>query len=189
MKKLLIILFLWPSLCWGMEDLIEWDNLCYLRNRYIEPVHVDLDDPRLLLIPTICPVLGDVYITSGKGPRTRPIRGASRNHKGIDIGCHREHRDVVAPGGGVVIFAGATRGGYGNRIMIRHTDRILTSYGHLKNIHVKPGDVVKRWDRIGTVGSTGISTGEHLDYIIYVDGKPVDPEDWIDVELPYKYRI
>ncbi len=90
--------------------------------------------------PSLCPIVpkeGPPYITSGFGYRIRPIRGASRHHHKIDISC--EHKDdvaVIAPGAGLVISTGWERG-YGNTIVIEHSPRVWTKYGHLSEILVE----------------------------------------------------
>ena len=79
------------------------------------------------------------------------------------------------------------RGGYGNTTVIDHGHSLGTLYGHQSRIAVKPGQVVKRGDLIGYVGSTGLSTGPHLHFETRVRGMPINPEgvvDW-DAEVDY----
>ena len=64
----------------------------------------------------------------------------------------------------------------GGTIIIDHGHGVITIYSHLNEIFVKKGDLVKRGERIGTVGSTGRSTGPHLDFRIYCNNVPVDPD-------------
>jgi murein DD-endopeptidase MepM/ murein hydrolase activator NlpD len=137
-------------------------------------------------------------ITSPFGPRVHPRHGGIRDHQGIDIGLN-EGTTVKAADGGVVIYnySGCVawddgcggpntdglgpRGGFGNRIEIRHADGSVTAYNHLKTALPPVGSKVSQGQAIGTVGSTGYSTGPHLDFQIYPDGQtPANPEDYIN---------
>ena len=80
---------------------------------------------------------------------------------------------------GKVISAGYNNGGYGNLIVIEHQNNMKTYYAHLNEIYVNVGDMVKKDDIIGAVGSTGNSTGPHLHFELRVDNKPVDPIKYI----------
>lgn len=116
----------------------------------------------------------DGQITSYFGYRNAPTAGASSNHPAIDIGAPMG-TDVVAADGGVVIYAG-TNGGYGNSVGIKHDNGMVTYYNHLSAWNVNVGDTVAQGQQIANVGSTGISTGPHLDFkILNADGEPVDP--------------
>lgn len=111
------------------------------------------------------PVRGTV--TSGYGMRW------GRLHAGIDIAAP-EGTPVAAAADGKVIFAGWA-GGYGNLVLIAHGDGIVTAYAHLASIAVGQGARVSRGSVVGTVGSTGHSTGPHLHFEVRVNGTPVDP--------------
>lgn len=100
-------------------------------------------------------------ITSSFGMRVHPITGVTRMHTGVDIGAPYGS-PVVAVANGYVVFQGSL-GGYGNAIMIEHGD-CRTLYGHLSKIYVKAGEKVYAGQRIGAVGSTGLSTGPHLHF-------------------------
>lgn len=118
-------------------------------------------------------------ITSHFGYRNAPTRGASSNHPAIDIGAPKG-TPVVAADGGVVIYAGSN-GGYGNSVGVRHANGMVTYYNHLSAWNVKVGDQVGQGQQIAAVGSTGISTGPHLDFkILDADGSPVDPEKYLN---------
>jgi len=129
--------------------------------------------------PSIWPVKG--FITDGFGYRIDPFTGKRAFHKGIDISARRG-TPIIAPADGIVTKAGKTKG-YGNSVVISHQNNITTRYGHLKDIFVKKGQRVKRGDVIGTVGNTGRSTGPHLHFEILVNGKPVNPKDYIISEI------
>lgn len=99
-------------------------------------------------------------------------------HKGIDI-AKNLGESVNASLDGKVIKAGYNNGGYGNLIVIEHENNMKTYYAHLNEIYVNVGDMVKKDDIIGAVGSTGNSTGPHLHFELRVDNKPVDPVKYI----------
>lgn len=99
-------------------------------------------------------------------------------HKGIDI-AKNLGESVNASLDGKVISAGYNNGGYGNLIVIEHPNNMKTYYAHLNEIYVNVGDMIKKDDIIGAVGSTGNSTGPHLHFELRVDNKPVDPIKYI----------
>lgn len=113
----------------------------------------------------VWPVCGRV--TSGFGRRW------GRLHSGVDIDGSTG-QPIVAAKGGTVIFAG-WRGGYGRLVLIDHGDGAATAYAHQSAIAVGQGQRVARGERIGSVGSSGNSTGSHLHFETRVNGGPVDP--------------
>ena len=125
--------------------------------------------------PSIWPVSG--WLTSGFGNRISPFTGEISMHKGIDIAA-RPLTQIIAPASGVVVRAGFD-GGFGNMIRIDHGFGVTTAYGHLAKIGVHVGQRVTRGQLIGFVGSTGLSTGPHLHYEVYVNSRPVNPLGYI----------
>jgi murein DD-endopeptidase MepM/ murein hydrolase activator NlpD len=113
-------------------------------------------------------------ISSNFGTRRHPISGYTRLHKGTDFAAPTG-TPIYAAGSGTVQRA-SWNGGYGNFIKIKHTRGYETAYAHLSRYAkgLKPGMKVRQGDVIGYVGSTGASTGPHLHYEVYVDGKPVN---------------
>ena len=107
-------------------------------------------------------------ITSIFGNRTAPTAGASSNHGAIDIGV--SYVPVYAPADGKVILA-SWISGYGNYIKIDHGNGYYTAFGHLSQYKVSVGSVVKSGQQIAVSGNTGISTGPHLHYEVYVGGQ------------------
>ena len=107
------------------------------------------------------------YISSYFGPRPSPTVGASSNHGAVDIPIR--YAPVYAPADGKVIIARALSG-YGNYIMIDHGDGYYTGFGHLSSYNVSEGQTVSRGEQIATSGNTGISTGPHLHYEVYIGG-------------------
>lgn len=128
-------------------------------------------------VPLISPV-DNFQMTSPFGIRKDPITGQSAMHKGIDIGGWAGIK-VHASAPGVVTFAGRNAG-YGYMVEIDHGCGIKTVYAHLKRVKVKKGDTVEHRMVVGTLGSTGRSTGPHVHFEIIVDGKEVDPEKFIE---------
>jgi murein DD-endopeptidase MepM/ murein hydrolase activator NlpD len=111
--------------------------------------------------------------SSGFGMRRHPILGYTRMHKGVDIAAPWGS-PVFAASDGVVQIAGRSSG-YGNFVKIGHGNGYGTGYGHLSRIYVRPGEHVRRGQRIGAVGNTGLSTGPHLHYELYRGGVAVNP--------------
>lgn len=118
---------------------------------------------------------------SGFGGRRHPILGYVRMHTGVDWSAPRG-TPIIAAGNGVVEKAGWS-GGYGRQTIIRHANGYETSYNHQSGIakDVVPGARVRQGQVIGYVGSTGLSTGNHLHYELIVNGNKVDP---MRVRLP-----
>ncbi|HEY2930550.1 MAG TPA: peptidoglycan DD-metalloendopeptidase family protein [Acidobacteriota bacterium] len=121
--------------------------------------------------------LAMVYRVTSRFTRARfhPILKRYRPHLGVDFGAP-EGTLVLASGSGVVRFAGY-RAGFGKYIEVDHGNRYVTSYGHLSALLVRAGTYVSQGARIGRVGSTGLSTGPHLDYRIRFGKKFVNPLD------------
>jgi len=101
-------------------------------------------------------------------------------HRGVDYASPRGSA-VVAPAGGEVVLVGTQQEGFrlhGNTIGIDHGQGLLSIFLHLHDIKVQQGEAVTAGETIGTVGATGISTGPHLHWGLYVNGKAVDPVPW-----------
>lgn len=105
--------------------------------------------------------------------RRHPILHIRRPHLGVDIAAPRGTR-VSAPADGRVTYVGR-RFGYGLVIEVTHTAFVMTRYAHLRKVLVEEGQQLTRGTPIGTVGSSGISTGPHLHYEVLVNGRQVDP--------------
>ena len=124
-------------------------------------------------------------ITSEFGYRTLPVKGASTNHSGIDIGVPIG-TPIKAIADGKVIAANGGMRGYGNGIFIDHgiinKKRIVSEYGHLSCFLVKTGDKVKQGQIIAKSGNTGISSGPHLHITIRENNIPVNPKKYINFD-------
>jgi murein DD-endopeptidase MepM/ murein hydrolase activator NlpD len=125
--------------------------------------------------PSIMPVKG--LYGNGFGWRRDPFTGMRDFHQGLDIVAPPGSR-VLAPADGVVTQVGPS-GGFGNCVFISHGYGLVTRFGHLQSFSVKPGQKVRRGDPIGTVGSTGRSTGPHLHYEVLLHQRNVDPIRYI----------
>lgn len=117
------------------------------------------------------------WISSKFGIRTDPFTGKPGWHKGIDLAA-KEGSDVIAVAAGVVTWAGK-RYGYGNLVEINHGKGYVTRYGHSKEVLVKVGDTVEKGQVVATVGSTGRSTGPHVHFEVWLNGKTVDPMKYV----------
>jgi murein DD-endopeptidase MepM/ murein hydrolase activator NlpD len=121
--------------------------------------------------PSVMPVRG--WFSDGYGWRKDPISGRRTFHKGLDI-VAPIGAVVRAPADGVVTRASRTAG-YGKMVDISHGYGYRTRYGHMSELLVKPGQRVRRGDAIGRIGSTGRSTGPHLHYEVFREGRRVNP--------------
>ncbi|MFQ5606712.1 MAG: M23 family metallopeptidase, partial [Candidatus Zixiibacteriota bacterium] len=126
---------------------------------------------RLNHTPSISPCRG--WLSRGIGMKRNPFTGSMQYHAGIDLANHRG-TPVVATADGKVTRA-RRQGGMGRMVIIGHGFGMVTRYGHLDKILVKPGQKVKRGDVIGLMGSSGYSTGPHLHYEVIKNGKSVNP--------------
>jgi murein DD-endopeptidase MepM/ murein hydrolase activator NlpD len=115
----------------------------------------------------------DAPMSSGFGMRVHPVTGKQKLHAGIDLAAPTG-TPIGAAAAGTVTFAGV-RGGYGNLVIVDHGDGTETRYAHQHTISVTAGQKVAAGDLLGTVGSTGQSTGPHLHLEFRRDGQPVDP--------------
>lgn len=126
------------------------------------------------------PLKSAYRLSSPFGYRTHPISGKKKLHAGMDMAAPKG-TPVYAAESGVVTVA-QSWSGYGNCIVINHGGGISTLYGHLMNggIYVKKGQTVKRGQKIGGVGSTGQSTGNHLHFEVRnKDFEPVNPAPYL----------
>lgn len=123
-------------------------------------------------VPSINPV-EVMKFSSGFGYRNAPTRGASRNHKGIDI-PGPVGTPIYATADGVIGRA-QWLGGYGKYVEINHGNAVQTRYGHLSAMNVAPGQSVRKGDILGYMGSTGRSTGSHLHYEVRIAGEAINP--------------
>ncbi|WP_047984326.1 M23 family metallopeptidase [Ornithinibacillus californiensis] len=166
----------------GMEVSADGKSLvpsAELVERYKETLSiVDEVSAELATTPTAWPTTPNT-ITSDYGIRNDPLRKSSAFHSGVDIRGYYG-TPVYATADGFVTLA-KYYGSYGNAIKIKHSGTYQTMYGHLMRIDVEVGDVVQKGDIIGTIGSTGRSTGPHLHYEVIKHGDPIDPKMYFNM--------
>ncbi len=117
------------------------------------------------------------WMSSRFGRRTDPINGRLAMHKGVDF-AGKAGSGVIAVASGVITWSG-TRSGYGALVEINHGSGYVTRYGHNKENLVKVGDLVKKGQTIALMGSSGRSTGPHVHFEVYKNGRTVDPAKYI----------
>ena len=125
-------------------------------------------------VTLIKPIASGYTITSRFGWRSRD------NHPGLDVAAPKGTA-IKAAAGGTVIFAGSGSpyGGYGNIVVIQSNSSTAIRYAHCSKIYVRKGEVVEQGQVIAAVGSTGISTGNHLHFEIRYNGKKIDPQKYV----------
>lgn len=146
------------------------DRLAAIESRLLEKRVKDR------LLPTTLPVK-EAAIGSGFGQRSDPFSGTKAVHEGIDFNAETG-TPVYAAASGVVAVA-EYHSDFGNMIDIDHGDGLISRYAHLSKSLVKPGDIIKRGDPIGAVGSTGRSTGSHLHFEVRMLGVPQNPAHFL----------
>lgn len=159
-----------PALDRGIEQLASQFNT---QQAQLSALQSLLMDARIdsNLKPTGMPVQG--YISSYFGVRADPFDGRSARHTGIDVATPLG-TPVHAVAEGMVTFAGV-RSGYGNVVEIDHGNGYMTRYAHNSALEVHPGQHVQVGDVISRAGSTGRSTGSHLHFEVWHDGRVVNP--------------
>lgn len=127
-------------------------------------------------VPSREPIL-DSYITSGFGGRADPFGGGSQFHKGIDFEADIGD-PVLSVADGVVSYAGV-RSGYGNVIEIDHGNGYVTRYAHNSRLMLRVGDLARVGQQIAKAGSTGRSTGAHVHFEVWENGRVVNPRKFV----------
>lgn len=115
-------------------------------------------------------------VSGNVGPRIHPVYGYRSCHTGTDIGAG-SGSPIQSAADGVVVSV-ENGGPYGLHTLIQHGSGISTMYAHQSSVSVSPGQRVRRGQVIGSVGSTGWSTGPHLHFEVHVNGTPYDPMGW-----------
>ena len=130
---------------------------------------------RLAATPSIWPA--DGRVTSAFGWRVSPFTGRRQFHAGLDIAAD-PGTEILAAARGKVVFAGS-KGALGRTVIVDHGHGFRTTYAHASVLHVERGDPVERGQRLAAVGSSGRSTGPHVHYAVSVQGRNVDPADYV----------
>jgi murein DD-endopeptidase MepM/ murein hydrolase activator NlpD len=129
------------------------------------------------------PILGS--ITSNFGFRFHPITGIPKLHAGTDFSCGQKPVPIYATKAGKVVKAGWQdpnnhKAGYGQRVVIKHSDGLESVYAHLSKFMVKNGQTVTQGQQIGNCGTTGSSTGMHLHFELVFNGQKKDPAPYLN---------
>jgi murein DD-endopeptidase MepM/ murein hydrolase activator NlpD len=132
---------------------------------------------RMAATPTILPANGHLSSLFSNN-RYHPVLRITRPHKGIDIAA-RVGEPIMAAAAGRVTFSGHRANGYGYMVEIDHGFGYVTRYAHASRLHVKTGETVQRGQHIADVGATGLVSGPHLHYEVEVNGREVDPLNFI----------
>jgi murein DD-endopeptidase MepM/ murein hydrolase activator NlpD len=158
----------------GMNEATRRSGLLSSRLEVVEK-KLSLQADRLALTPTLAPSAG--VLTAGFGMRNDPFTGQREFHTGIDISTPTGNR-VYAPANGTIVRVGWDKG-YGRIVKVSHGYGVTTLFGHLATTRVTEGQRVRRGDLLALVGSTGRSTGPHLHYEVHLEGKPVNPLEYV----------
>jgi murein DD-endopeptidase MepM/ murein hydrolase activator NlpD len=132
---------------------------------------------RLEATPSIAPSTGHLSSLFSRN-RRHPVLRITRPHTGIDIAAP-VGTPILAPAKGKVVFSGNRSGGYGLTVEIDHGYGYLTRFAHASRLLVRQGETVERGQVIAEVGATGLVSGPHLHYEVEVNGKAVDPLNFI----------
>jgi len=160
---------------------IDMDQLTRRANILVRSINEAYDSAssqraRYAALPSIMPTKG--WLTSAfAAERVHPILHMARPHEGIDVAAPMG-AEIEAPAAGIVTEV-TWEDGYGNYLTIDHGYGVVTKYAHCSKILVGRGMRVKRGQKIALVGSTGLATGPHLHYEIWVNGKPVNPIHYV----------
>lgn len=148
----------------------------------VEVVHPKEETTEDKYRPSIFPIdkLSKFKLTSHYGIRKHPVHKMRKMHTGVDLAASTG-TTVVASADGVVDLVDNKHPKKGKYIIIRHGDTYETLYSHMSHIDVVEGQKVVQGQKIGEVGSSGAATGPHLHYEVFVDGKHVDPIDYLPI--------
>jgi len=137
-------------------------------------------------LPSIRPILRGNK-ASGFGMRRHPLYHIMRFHEGLDISAPKG-TPIYATANGVINFANRMSG-YGKMVKINHKYGYSTRYGHMSKILVRKGQTVKKGEKIGEVGNTGLSTAPHVHYEVRYRGQPQNPENYYFDDLILNEQI
>jgi len=128
--------------------------------------------------PNILPVDSkEIRFSSYFGWRKNPFTKTKDFHAGLDI-SGKKGTKIIAPANGIVIREGYDQR-LGNYIVMQHGENLRTIFGHLSSINVAEGDELKRGDKIGLMGNSGLSTSNHLHYTVIKNDRAINPMQYI----------
>jgi len=151
------------------------DSLCKENNKLL--LEKNYLKSKLDSLPLGSP-LDTIIISDNFGIRKDPILKIWRRHPGIDL--RGTYADTISATGSGHVIKAKLYGGYGRCVIIKHIGGYKSLYAHMNKIFIKNGDKIKLGQKIGTVGSTGFSTGTHLHYEISRNEKITDPKEYLD---------
>lgn len=134
------------------------------------------EEAPVINIPDLLPVSEDVRISSNFGMRIHPIYKKKRMHYGIDFPL-KQGTPIRAAGDGVVqkVISVGKKSSYGKHIQIGHDHIYSSLYAHLSNVYVVEGQMIQKGDTIGLSGNTGVTSGPHLHFEVFENGKHINP--------------
>ena len=158
--------------------LVDLDRMTAQRTDLLTVLESRLFDQKMrnMMVPTQKPV-AEGNLGSDFGWRIDPITGRSALHTGLDFQAD-SGSSILAAAGGVVVVQ-EYHPAYGNMVEIDHGNDLVTRYAHASRVFVKKGDLIRRGQKIASVGSTGRSTGAHLHFEVLVQGVPQDPQKFL----------
>jgi lysostaphin len=148
------------------------------RQDYLDVIQSELmaAQVRRALLPHNTPV-SEGFVGSSYGMRTDPFNGHLAMHAGVDFAAPSGTAIFAAAGG--VVTSAEMHPVYGNTVQIDHGNDLATLYAHASKLAVKAGDIVRKGQKIGEVGTTGRSTGPHLHFEVHVKGQPQNPSKFL----------
>ena len=163
----------------------------YIQSKSFDEVIKMVDGKKQLLasIPAIMPISNKdlSHTPSGFGMRMHPIYKIAKMHSGMDF-TSPSGTPIYATGDAIVELATGDGSGYGNHVILDHSYGYKTVYGHMSKILVIKGQTVLRGEKIGLVGSTGLSTGPHCHYEVIKNGQKINPVNYYFLDLsPQEY--
>jgi len=160
-------------------QLSQLDQLISDRNRQLEILEAMLESRTVGqgLVVTRRPILKG-WMSSKFGRRTDPFTGKPAWHAGVDF-AGKQGSSIIAVAPGVVTWSGR-RTSYGNLVEIDHGNGYVTRYAHAESLSVNKGDVISQGDEVAKMGSSGRSTGPHVHFEVYKQGRIVDPKTYLN---------
>lgn len=173
-----------------IEEIQELENLATMLEASVRPLEdirqvIEAQKQLLSDIPNQWPVASGLgRVTMEFGPNIHPVTHQWYLHKGFDI-AGAPGVPVVVSANGKVVELGVDPG-YGLYVWVRHKYGFRTRYSHLQTVDVSEGEEVFQGQRIGRLGNTGISTGPHLDFQIWLGTDVVDPSAFLKISNEFK---
>ncbi|MBL4583827.1 MAG: peptidoglycan DD-metalloendopeptidase family protein [Pseudomonadales bacterium] len=160
-------------------QLQQLDQLISDRSRQLEILEAMLESRHIGqgMVVTRRPILKG-WMSSAFGRRTDPFTGKPAWHAGVDF-AGKQGSNIIAVAPGVVTWSGK-RSSYGKMVETDHGDGYVTRYAHADKLLVNKGDVISQGDYIAKMGSSGRSTGPHVHFEVYKQGRVVDPKTYLN---------